>query len=280
MAIVFLAIFTFALTGCSKGDDPEPGPTPTPTPTYYDMGVLDKTTGLRFKSYKVAGNTRSVNYADNGRINNFMYVDRISYIFSYDPNQITYVLDGDQRVSNVEYNEDGYLTHWRCSYSVSSDDGKIITYRENVSFSYSGGHLSNVTCRFTEENETSIKEEWKGNFTLTWRNNQLQSIVSVEEEQDVTETNTITFTYSNNSYKNVYRQWIPDLCSYFEIPDQIAFVGLLGPWSDMLPTSVVYSYSSTESYTFEYGFNSDGSISYIDRTGSWRHDFSYDYAKR
>lgn len=281
MAIMFLAVFTLALTGCSKGDDPEPGPTPTPTPTptYYNMGVLDKTTGLRFKSYKPSnGNIRSVNYADNGRINNFLYADRISYIFSYDPNQIIYVEGDKQRNYNIEYNEDGYLVRWSGSYSVNNDDGKKITYRSNASFSYSGGHLTNVTYRETVEEDTKTEEEWKGDITLTWHDNQLQSMVGVEEEHGEIDKFTATFTYGNSNYKNVYRQWTPWLVDdvLMDLPYEIAFVGLIGPGPDMLPSRVYYG-DETDTYT--YGFNSDGSLSYTIRDGSRRYDFSYDYKK-
>lgn len=268
------------VVSCSKDDD-DSGSAST------SAGVIDKKTGLRIKS---CGNY-NIYYNDDGRLN---YIDDgyRKWMFSYKPDKIT-EKGGDEGILNVGYNGSGYLSSVK--FSDVDTEGRW-NENESSTLSYDGsGHLINISGSGHEigtENGKRYDESWTFSYTFTWRNNLLQQMVYIEKDVEDGETETYTekwiFSYDNDSYENVYRQWTPSLVEYLEnFEELLAVVGLLGVGPNMLPSSADVteeeyydgkSHTYNNSYTFRYGFNSNGSISYTTANGT-RCNFSYDYAE-
>ena len=274
------------VVSCSKDDD-DSGSAST------SAGVIDKKTGLRVTS---VGNYR-IYYDDKGRVD-YIRDNYEKWTFSYNPNIITYYErynDDDGGKYNVGYNGLGYLAS--LNYSDSNQDGNDKwSESANVTFSYDGnGHLTKISVSGkysgTEDGER-FNETWTDSYSFSWGNSRLQKVVYtekyVEDGETETEKETWIFSYDNENYENAYQQWVPSIVGYFEGQEQVwAWVGLLGVGPNMLPSSAENteeeyydgkSYNHNNSYTFRYGFNSDGSISYTTINGT-RYNFSYDYAE-
>lgn len=277
------------IVSCSDDDDQET--------RQYLHGVLDKASGLRVRSV----GDYTYYYADNGRITSVCDDDRSdSYVFKYNPDRIIYFSDGEEdETYTVGYNGSGHLTNLSESWNGSWED-----YSMQCTLSYDGdGHLTKISGSGTEigiERQERYKNEWTFVYTLSWRNNKLMSCVynsNVYHSKDgaYTDTDTWIFSYDDDSIENVYRQWTPSLACGLD-GDEIGlwlYAGLMGVGPTMLPTSVEETnicYEDGESdtlnnsYTYRYGFNDNGSVSYLtikdkDKYGDEeRYDFTYDYA--
>lgn len=276
------------IVSCSDDDDQET--------RQYLHGVLDKASGLRVKQV----DDYTYYYADNGRIDSICDDGcNNCYVFKYNPNRIIGISRGEvDELYTVDYNSSGYLTvfggSWRDSFGEWS-------YSGNYSFTlrYDGdGHLVKMSGNGKESSigpdSVRYDEDWTQTTTLTWDNNKLMKVVLVSNSNDDDEpyTETREFSYDDGNYVNEYRQWTPSLADDFG--DDIAllfYAGMMGVGPTMLPTSVEETnicYEDGESdtvnnsYTYRYGFDDNGSVSYStikDKYGDEeRYDFTYDYA--
>ena len=292
-AVAIVCTLSVGLYSCSSDDDGDGGGKASTS-----AGVLDKRTGLRITSYGSTYDTYRVYYLDDGRIDYIKQGSYEQYKFSYSPNRITaYYGSEEEEVLNIGYNGSGYISSIKSSYS-GEGSGERWTETSNATLSYdSNGHLTKISV---SGNETSTDmdtgerttEKWTGNYTLLWRNNLLMQVVVDETEieggEKETETETWVFSYDNSSYENVYCQWTPSISSIFGdgIVEMLANLGLLGTGPIMLPSSgecheeSYYNgsnHSYDRSYTYRYGFNSDGSLSSATVSGT-TYRYSYDYA--
>lgn len=287
LPMTVVALLSPSMSAC--GDDEDDGAAST------SAGVLDSRTGLRVKGF---GDYR-VCYDSKGRID-YIRDDYGEWEFSYNPNKISYVeIYNGQRIEDetlsVSYNSSGCLSSANYSDSGQDEDEKW-NESSQASLSYDGsGHLTKITGSGKEsgiEKGERYSESWTFSYTLTWRNNILQQVVWtekwVEDGETETETETWTFSYDNDSYENEYHQWAPSIGRWLDdIEELYAYVGLLGVGPSKLPSSAEKyeeefydgkNHTYYDSYSFSYGFNSDGSISYTFVNGT-RYSFSYDYAE-
>lgn len=288
------------IVSCSDDDDDNGGSAST------FAGVLDKESGLRVKSV----DNYVYYYDDNGRIDSVCDFDSIRnsglvsdladvnrYVFKYKPNRIISFYDGkEDGVYTVGYNNSGYLTRLSGSWSESWDDSSASGNIQYTMTYNAVGRLTKVSESGMQsgiENGERYNDKWKGTTTLIWSSNKLMRIVSStdygDEEPD---THMWVFSYDDDNYKNVYCQWTPSLTDGFgEAMRLLFYAGVMGVGPTMLPTSVEevdrYYYdgelfTSNYSYTYRYGFNDNGSLSYCttieDNEYEWRCYFKYDYA--
>lgn len=270
-------------------------------------GVLDEKTGLRVTS---AGGYNYV-YSDDGKLQYILYSSMCRYEFSYSPNKITHVDNGDYDEAenySISYNGSGYIS------SVSEndtweDEDERETYSSNVSFSYDdSGHLTKVSGTYKETESGYDKEDGTYHtdtasgtvtWTFTWRNNLLQKIVMLDEGREddgpFRYEETFSFSYNNESmanYANKYLQYsafVDEPFSGFMM--RLCYVGLLGNGPAYLPSKMEYDakeeyYSDGEkqnndysgSQTYSYDFNSEGAISYV-YMGRLKDTYSYDHVE-
>lgn len=286
-----------ALVSCGD-DEPESGS------GSKTAGVLDEKTGLRIAS---AGGYNYV-YAEDGKLQYVLSGSSCRYEFSYSPNMIIHVDDGDYDEAenySVSYNGNGYVSSVSESDTWEDEDERE-TETSDASFSYDGnGHLTKFSGTYKEteyEKKTGVTETESGTvtWTFTWSNNLLMKIVLLEEGRDddgpFRYEETFTFSYNNESmtnYANKYQQY----SAFIDYPfnsfmERLCYVGLLGNGPAYLPSKMEYeekeeyynsdgekeNHEESGSQNYSYGFNNDGSISYV-YSGSSRETYSYGYAE-
>lgn len=289
-----------SLSSCSDDDDDNGGS------GSKSVGVLDESTGLRVTS---AGGYSYV-YQEDGRLLYILSGSSCRYEFSYSPNKIVHVDDGDYEEAEnytVSYNGSGYVSSASSNGRWEDNDGDWEEESSDVSFSYDGsGHLTRVSGTY-KETEYSYKEgktdseNGTETYILTWSNNLLQKVVCTDEGRDedgpFKYVETYTLSYNNDAMANNANKYLQYAC--FADPifpgfmERLCYVGLLGNGPAFLPSGLEYekkeeyynengekkNYEYSGSYTYRYGFNSDGAISY-DYEGSYRNaTYSYDYVE-
>ena len=279
LTIIMVITTSFGLLSC--GDDNNDNSNNSKART--TVGVLDSTTGLRFKSVS-SYSTYSYNYDYNGLLD---YIDNNSSMeeweFIYNPNKIIYNnrYNNEEMTYSVTYNSAGYLS--RMDGSGFNKSGAL---SEQADFSYdSNGHIIKIVSNYEDYRENNTIT-----YTYTWNNDLLEQEVCIlrYEEADGgygTETETTTYSYSNNSFRNVYRQWTTNITGEHYL-NLFALVGLLGVGPTMLPSNAVFVEENTENgktekpvthnRTYTYGFNADGTVSYSEY-GSLRYNYTYEH---
>lgn len=217
-------------------------------------GVIDKNSGLRIKkaedyayTYNAKGKLSSISTPYDGMM-----------IFSEDGN--TGTMSGYE--ANIGYNSSGYVTHLNFNA-----DG----YNVSVSFSYDGnGHLTNLNQSIPSFTSTT---------TFYWDNNLLAKVVSIDSEIQYT----YEFQYENNQNTNVFGQWGPcfDDFDFRVFYPALAYGGLLGKGPSVLPSGmkevrVMDGRTKNYSSSYQYKFNSDGTIRSAAKGNRWK-DYSYEY---
>lgn len=288
---------SLSLSSCSDDDDDNGGSGSN------SVGVLDESTGLRITS---AGGYNYV-YQEDGRLMYILSGSSCRYEFSYSPNKIVHVDDGDYEEAEyftVSYNGSGYVSSASSSEKWDDEDehGEATS---DASLSYDGnGHLTKVSGTYKEteyENGKSYSENGTTNYILTWNNNLLQKVVCTDEGRDedgpFKYVETYTLTYNNDAMSNNANKYLQYACFIDPIfsgfMERLYYVGLLGNGPAFLPSGLEYeeigeyydedgekkSYEYSGSYTYRYGFNSDGAISY-DYVGNYRNaTYSYDHVE-
>ena len=287
-----------SLSSCSGDDDDDGGS------GSKSVGVLDENTGLRITS---AGGYNYV-YQDDGRLLYILSGSSCRYEFSYNPNKIAHVDDGDYEEAEnytISYNGSGYVSS--ASSSEKWDEGdEYVETTSDASFSYDGnGHLTRISGKYKEteyENGKTYTESGTVTYTLTWSNSLLQKVVCSEEGRDENGrpfkyVETYTLSYNNDAMANNTNKYLQYACFvdpiFSDLMERICYVGLLGNGPAFLPSGLEYeekeeyynesgekkNYEYSGSHTYRYGFNSDGAISY-DYEGSYRNStYSYDYVE-
>lgn len=286
-----------AFVSCSDDDDDSSSGSKS-------VGVLDEKTGLRISS---AGGYNYV-YAEDGKLQYILSGSSCRYEFSYSPNKIVHVDDGDYDEAenySISYNGSGCISSASQS-DTWEDEEERETYTSDVSFSYdSNGHLTKISGTFKEteyKKQKGVTETESGTvtWTFTWSNNLLQKIVQLEEGRDddgpFRYEETHTFSYNNESmtnYANKYLQYSAFIDSPFNgFMERLCYVGLLGNGPAYLPSKMeyeeteeyynsdgekkIYNYSGSQNYS--YGFNSDGAISYV-YSGNSKETYSYGHVE-
>lgn len=285
------------MSSCSDDDDDNGGS------GSKSVGVLDENTGLRVTS---AGGYNYV-YQEDGRLLYILSGSSCRYEFSYSPNKIAHVDDGDYEEAEnitVSYNGSGYVSSASSSEKWEDED-EYGEETSNASFSYdSNGHLTKISGTYKEteyENGKSYSESGTTTYTFTWSNNLLQKVVATDEgryeDRPFKEVETYTLSYNNDAMANNANKYLQYACFvdpiFYGFMERLCYVGLLGNGPAFLPSGLEceeqweyydedgkkqtdeYSYS----YTYRYGFNSDGAISY-DYKGSYRNaTYSYDHVE-
>ena len=278
---------TIAFYSCGDDDDDVAPGKGTPS---SEAGLLDKSSGLRVRS---VGNY-TFEYDSKGRIDYVSEGSYFGYKFTYNPNKITGEYYGEEELSYaVGYNGNGYMSSLSYNYSDENETGTAtLTYD-------SDGHLTQVSTSYKEgkyEDGVRYYESEQGTSTMTWKNGRLTKAVAKltwkERDGDSgTETDTWTFDYSDYALENYYNKYLQmphPILRAFDLDDGefMAYVGLLGNGPKYLPSSaerVRVEYENGEEdrderhYSFSYGFNNDGSLSYCNDDGS-RYSYSYDYS--
>ena len=285
------------MSSCSDDDDDNGGS------GSKSVGVLDENTGLRVTS---AGGYNYV-YQEDGRLLYILSGSSCRYEFSYSPNKIAHVDDGDYEEAEnitVSYNGSGYVSSASSSEKWEDED-EYGEETSNASFSYdSNGHLTKLSGTYKEteyENGKSYSESGTTTYILTWSNNLLQKVVATDEGRDedgpFKYVETYILSYNNDAMANNANKYLQYAC--FADPifngfmERLCYVGLLGNGPAFLPSGLEYEeqweYYDEDgkkqtgeysySYTYRYGFNSDGAISY-DYEGSYRNaTYSYDHVE-
>lgn len=252
---IMLALTACTLTFTACGDDDDYGEAST------TAGVI-KTDNGSVRVYQVG--TCKFYYNDKGQLDYCTWGgDKIE--FSYNPGKITSE-DGD-REFDAFYTSEGYLA--KVSFSEKNGD------KGTAEASYdSKGHLISITFNATEvENNYGKRVTYKGTETikLTWKDDVITKIVEEEKWTGGGETE-----YDQDIYEYFYDQDIDNsYCQYtanfiynFDTEfDMLGFVGLFGNGPKKLPTSMKETDDDgtvSNTRTFSYYFNSNGTLSYAD----------------
>ena len=288
--VLLLGSVALDFMACSSGDEPGGGKASS------TAGILDKESGLRLKK---AGDY-TIYYDDNGRIERVTEGRYATYLFGYNPNTFSYVDSwyGDEEpneIYKVGYNGSGFLSSMNYSFEDVNEDGYKESESGEASISYSNGHVTKITMSGKGSfYEDDYRYSWTGtgSVTFTWSKNRLVKVTWKETEKGAGETWNYTeeWVYGyEDADENIYLQYTPSLAYAMEDNlDIFAYVGLLGEGPDVLPSSATYyeeetssdgdDYTNEKTYSFRYGFNKNGSVSYTYVNNS-RYDFSYDYAE-
>lgn len=285
-----------SLSSCSDDDDDNGGS------GSKSVGVLDESSGLRITS---AGDYNYV-YQEDGRLLYILSGSSCRYEFSYSPNKIVHVDGGDYAEAEnytVSYNGSGYVSSANFYGKWEVDDGRgWVEETGDLSFSYdTNGHITKINGTYKETAEYEegkiYSESGTTTYTLTWSNNLLQKVVCTDEGRDedgpFKYVETYTLSYNNEAMANYANKYLQYACFadriFEDFMEKLCYVGLLGNGPAFLPSSLEYegkgeyyneygekkSYEYSDSYTYRYGFNSDGAISY-DYSGSSKTSYSYD----
>lgn len=272
-----LKLFTIMVVttmGCgfvSCGDDDDDNGTPAPD-------VSDKDSS---KSVKSMGDY-IVFYKDNGLVDHVTDGD-LRCDFSYNPNKMVQSYNGKEEVViTFSQNSLGFVTQVEVNRK-NEEEG--MTGSSTIDYDASG-HLVSVKGLFTRNNK-SRSEQSTETLTLTWQDDKLMSAVWETDGTDMgfTYHNLETYEYEYaknlNDYYNKYRQYAPSLRGAYGdgIDEVLAIIKKFGNGPLYLPVSCTHTWnenghkgSETESYS--YGFNDDGSISYCS-VNDHRYDYSY-----
>ena len=199
-------------------------------------------------------------------------------LYDFSANKITYYFDGEESgVITLFHNKKGLITKMYNSESWEEEGHGSCTYMSTYNMSYDReGHLTEIAgsydVEFTFEGESEY-DNYTDLTTLTWDDGVLTKYEYVYSSNvgNWAGGETVTLHYDAMPYLNRHRQYA-SLGGYIfggEL-EICAYMGLLGTWSEYLPTSLDYSYYYSEDGGFEeedeetctltYEFNSDGTI--------------------
>lgn len=282
LSTLMLCVMTLPLI-LACGNDTDEDSTPT------SADVLDKNNGLRVM--KVGDVTYY--YTDKGQIDYLLDGIYDRYDFSDTPNRIIYTTEGDEKhILSLLYNSAGYITNVSSTGNGSDSEGSW-SLNANTSISYdNNGHIIETSGSGkesgTNQDGSTFSEKWSVKYIFTWNNNILIQVDRTEriERNGNTENETETwiYTYADHLNKNVYCQWTPSFKHAFGSDIVFSYIGLCGKGPSSLPISAKQHYDNyfdgkshitDKSYTYRYGFNNDGSVSY-NYVNSTRYDFSYE----
>ncbi len=290
VCICFLSGMAF--TSCSSDDDEGSASS--------DAGVMGDNAKVRVTQ---VGNYRFY-YDEKGRIDHILDGSYEEYQFTYDPNKVisrdSEYDEGEDELS-ISYNSKGFVQ--KLDYSTSFTEGKY-TYdiEGSSSYSYDGqGHLKQISSTIKEKRTGNGKasiEDGKYSTSFTWENDMLVSIYCYETESEDGETetseSTCTLTYATDNlenYLNKYYQYTPPISDQLEgvgdgeLEEALAYLGVMGKGPKYLPISFKEKWeeyydgetdSGSSTKTLKYGFNSNGTISYVTVNNS-RYNYSYSY---
>ena len=198
--------------------------------------------------------------------------------YDFSSNKITYYFGGEEfGVITLFHNKKGLITKMYNNESWEEDGNGSCAYMSTYNMSYDReGHLTEIAgnhdVEFTFEGETEY-EEYADVMTFTWNDGLLTKYEYVFSSNvgDWESGEIVTFEYDGMPYMNRHRQYTSlggyIFGGYLEI---CAYMGLLGTWSEYLPTSLNYTFyyseddrleeEDEETCTFTYEFNSDGTI--------------------
>ncbi len=208
------------------------------------------------------------------------------YTISYNPYKIagSYGNGGTEKI-NLSFNDEGYVTKIASTYTHTMEDGRIENEDGTFILSYEDGHLTKASLSVDwEMTGQSSRNSCTTTYTatLTWKDNNMTKLSFSFDElynngDNRQEEGTCTYEYSDT--KNDCKQHtIASIYSYgcydLYFLETFAFVGYIGKGTAYLPKSMEYDVketydedgyrgeeSWTDSYSFNYTKNSDGTIS-------------------
>ncbi len=270
--MVVMTAMSFTLTACGDDDDATEGGNGG-----TGDGSASKVEEVMTQAGTLADGVKytmvsgyDVTYNDNGTVANvgpyeFSYGDDLS------GSLMIYLSDQDISMTwkNIKFNKENYVSSFEASYSEEYYDE---SYEEkyHVTLTYDEqGHLSELVAMGTAtENGYTVSS--KGTMTFNWKNGNLIEMI-MESGNSVYSTMT-KFKHIYAEYSNKYKAMMPaDICGNSLI-EPMALIGLMGKGSVNLAEKIECtdtfiedgeSYSDSWSYKYEYGFNDDGSVSYI-----------------
>ena len=278
LVLAFATLLSAGFVACGDDDDDVAPGQGTPS-----SGTGQLSSGLRVT--RVGDYT--FEYDSEGRLTRVSEGNYYSYKFSYNPNKITEEYYGDDEESySVGYNSNGYMSSLSYEY-VDGDESES----GRASFSYDGeGHLIKITTTAKESGydyDGPYSSFDEGTLNLIWKDGRLTNVVDKYSWKDSdgdsgNETDTWTYDFGNNVLENKYLQFPPSILrSIIEDYDFLGYVGILGNGPKYLPSSAKYvevengDVVEEHSYSYSYGFNNDGSLSYCISDGS-RYGYSYE----
>ncbi len=287
--VALCALAGVVFVSCSKDDEG--------SSSVKDVSVLYTTeTGEMVVLESISGSEGyRFSYDSQGRCTTAYYVDGKDYMgynISYNPFTLSAVnLDDEADVVTVSasLNSSGYISKLTGSskYDYDGDTGNCSS---TVSFSYdSAGHLTQI------EEKTSYTEDgytltWTSSGPFTWEDGDLvkaQRTFSLSISDDSTlykdrEVLTLTYGDEENKYQqySVYMGQIAIDCALYGefnfMLDVLSLIGLLGNGPAHLPEEVTLDDDwGTETDTFSFDLNEDGSLYYEDCTWGIEGYFNY-----
>lgn len=290
LSMLFISLFASAsFISCSNDDDNDNG-NDNGNGSISTSGIenpLQKEGKLLLSG--ITGNysgydyTLGFEYDDKFRSTGCYKLDDGEYDYEFKIDYDKGIMEWDDGVLDVSFNDKGYITKQKGEYTEVEDD---ITYYDKTESNYTydnEGHLIKAISKWNEKYESSdiygtVVET--STAELAWANGNLISFTMTDvvqqnhngEVENATYKNSYTFTYGNQP--NKFKQCI-------EIIDEeggTLISGLFGVFSEKLPETIMDSYKMTsdkygeyseyDEYKGSFTLNPDGSISTETWTGT------------
>lgn len=280
-----IAIACLSLLACSSDDDNGNSGGTAKT----KVGTLDKESSTRVKS---VGDI-TYYYNEDGSLNYFSIIGS-KFTFSTPYKLVETSRDGTEKYSGtINYNSSGNIVHIDGTFNYK-EGSTTVTGSDTYSFNYDGSqHLTSFDYSETDTYRGEV-HKLSESSTITWKNNMLIQVVREERESDNdldADHFRMTFKYGYNDtlindFHNVHHQYAQTVDRFLEdgLLRALAYVGLLGRGPLYLPESCTKTAENvldtndkvyTNTYSFSYGFNSNGSLSYA-AIGSSRQNYTYE----
>ena len=253
-AVAFIAA-TATIVSCSDDDDDE-GMGST------SAGVVAN--GLRIS--KIDG--YNVYYNSDGRVSSIGSSKSNPKVrFEYNPNKIYFSdnYDGIDEGIDVTYNGAGYITRMKYDSDYSG-----YKQSQTVTFSYgSNGLMTKWSIVANGVNENDGKRTaytTSETATYTYKNDRIVSADLSGKDDESKWTETYLYEYDKEPTINIHQQWVktinPFIDDEFEL---LGYLGLFGKGCKYLPSGSEQTYNDdgyedSDSDSYSYRLNSDGSI--------------------
>ena len=237
----------------------------------------------------------TLEYDDKFRPTGCYYLDEGEYDYEFKIDYDKGIMEWDDDVLTVSFNDKGYITKLKEEYS-ETEDGVKEYHKSESNYTYDkDGHLIKAIYEWNRKYEgegINYTDIDKHTIVFTWENGNLVSYTRTGVDQsshngqveNISFKRSRTFTYGNQP--NKFKQ-------YIEIDDDEAgsmVSGLFGVFSEKLPVTLIESYTSSSdtngdyNYYYEYKgsftLNSDGSINtetWTENDGTPYVSFAYHY---